>query len=63
MYDLLDLLEDITRPAYDGPAPLGFTSRYCRDQLEMSISRVKCPRDVHLDISRSSNCFRARTGA
>jgi len=28
MYDLLDLLEDITRPAYDGPAPLGFTSRY-----------------------------------
>src|SRR5690606_5029273 len=28
MYDLLDLLEDITRPAYDGPAPLGFTSAY-----------------------------------
>lgn len=28
MYDLLDLLEDITRPTYDGPAPLGFTSRY-----------------------------------
>lgn len=28
MYDLLDLLDDITRPAYDGPAPLGFTSRY-----------------------------------
>lgn len=28
MYDLLDLLEDITRPAYTGPAPLGFTSRY-----------------------------------
>jgi len=28
MYDLLDLLEDITRPAYDGPAPLGFTGRY-----------------------------------
>lgn len=28
MYDLLDLLDDITRPVYDGPAPLGFTSRY-----------------------------------
>ncbi|MGW9159287.1 DUF6349 family protein [Microbacterium sp. NPDC055665] len=28
MYDLLDLLEDITRPAYTGPAPLGFTGRY-----------------------------------
>ncbi|MGO2520936.1 MAG: DUF6349 family protein [Microbacterium sp.] len=28
MYDLLDLLEDITRPTYDGPAPLGFTGHY-----------------------------------
>lgn len=28
MFDLLDLLGDITRPVYDGPAPLKFTSRY-----------------------------------
>lgn len=28
MYDLLDLLEDLTRPAYTGPAPLGFTGAY-----------------------------------
>lgn len=28
MYDLLDLLDDITRPTYTGPAPLGFTGRY-----------------------------------
>lgn len=28
MYDLLDLLDDITRPAYSGAAPLAFTSRY-----------------------------------
>mgnify|MGYP001434175106 FL=1 len=28
MYDLLDLLDDLGLAAYDGPAPLGFTSRY-----------------------------------
>lgn len=28
MYDLLDLLDDITRPAYAGRAPLGFTAAY-----------------------------------
>lgn len=28
MYDLLDLLEDITRPDYSGAAPLSFTGHY-----------------------------------